>query len=219
VRTLEAALVAASLVLGAAIPGAAQPAQRPRGDVAGHIAWVAIENHPPTAEFVRQGWEDVFSGGFSAGWYWTEHWKTELDVSGTSTADTYYTRPIIIDGFHNFQAVQSSFERRTLGLGVQYQLFRNAWFHPYAGGGAVFTWERRTDRFEPLWNYRIGPTPQIIREGRIDGPSTEWTSRPFVATGFKAYLTRRAFFRGDLRLAFLGGLEESALRAGFGIDF
>lgn len=212
--------MSAGVVVGATQTATAQSAtQRPRGDAAGYIAWLAIENDPPTAEFVEQGWDDVFSGGISVGWYWTHHWKTEIDLGSTTTADTYYSRPIVIDGLHNFQAVQSSFTRRTVGLGIQHQFFRNEWFHPHLGTGVNLTWEERTNRFEPLFDYRVGPTPRLIREGRIEGPATKWTVRPFATAGFKAYVTRRTFFRGDLRLAFLGGLEESALRAGFGVDF
>lgn len=210
----------AGVVLGGAGPVAAQSAAlAPRGDVSGYVAWLAVNNDPPTPEFVTQPWEDVFSGGAGVSVYWTQHWKSEVDLSATSTADTYYTRPIVIDGFHNFQAVQSSFERQTVGLSLQYQYFRNAWFHPYLGAGANLARERRTDRFEPLFDFHAGPVPRLIREGRIEGPVTEWTVRPFVAAGVKAYVTRRTFFRGDLKLAFLGGLEDSALRAGFGVDF
>jgi hypothetical protein len=42
---------------------------------------------------------------------------------------------------------------------------------------------------------------------------------PFAATGFKAYLAQRAFFRSDLRFAFRDGLEDVLLRFGFGVDF
>ena len=206
--------------MGATQTATAQSAaQRPRGDAAGYIAWLAARHDPPTPEFLARGWEDAFSGGLSVGLYWTDHWKTEIDFGSTSTADTYYSRPIVIDGFHNFQAVRSSVNRRTVGLGSQYQFFRNEWFHPHVGAGINLVQEQRTDRFEPLFDYRAGPAPRLIREGRIEGPATHWTVRPFATTGFKGYVTRRAFFRADLRLAFLGGLEESTLRAGFGVDW
>ena len=32
-------------------------------------------------------------------------------------------------------------------------------------------------------------------------------------------MTRRAFFTGDMRIMFRGGVEEVLFRAGFGIDF
>ena len=187
--------------------------------MSGHIAWLAVGNDPPAEGFLRQGWEDLFAAGFGAGWYWTEHWKTELDFLGTTTAETYFSRPIVVDGAQHFQSVLSSFERRTFGLGVQYQFFRNAWFHPYAGGGLLLTRERRANRFDPVVDFRSGSAPRVILEGFTDGPSAKWSGRAFVVTGFKAYVSERAFFRGDLRLGFLDGFKDSSLRAGFGIDF
>ena len=43
--------------------------------------------------------------------------------------------------------------------------------------------------------------------------------RPFVATGFKAYMTQRAFFRSDVRVGVRDGVDEVLLRFGFGVDF
>ena len=43
-------------------------------------------------------------------------------------------------------------------------------------------------------------------------------TRPFVTTGFKAYISDRAFFRGDVKLDFGSRVEQVVWRAGFGVD-
>ena len=40
-----------------------------------------------------------------------------------------------------------------------------------------------------------------------------------MASGLKAYMTERTFFRSDVRMTFRGGPDEVLLRVGFGIDF
>jgi hypothetical protein len=58
----------------------------------------------------------------------------------------------------------------------------------------------------------------------ISPPATEThvdrTARPFVAGGFKAYLSERAFIRTDLRMSWSAdGLTAVAWRSGIGVDF
>jgi hypothetical protein len=65
---------------------------------------------------------------------------------------------------------------------------------------------------------RPGPGRVILPEQR-EGPRTEVSVRPFLATGFKAYMTPRGFFRSDIRVGFRGGADQVLLRFGFGIDF
>jgi hypothetical protein len=44
-------------------------------------------------------------------------------------------------------------------------------------------------------------------------------TRPFVTTGFKAYVSDRAFFRGDVKLDVGSRVEQVVWRAGVGVDF
>lgn len=201
-------------------PSFAQTGPRlPRGDGAGYVGWLAAEDEAGR-RYVNRGWEDLFFGAVGAGWYWTEHLKLEVDFGASTAADAYRVEPLLIDGVQAYQNAETRFSRRTLGISQQFQYGRNAWFHPHVGAGLNLTWERRTTRYHPLIVYdgRV-PPPRIIREGHTEGPVTTMRVRPFVAAGFKGYLTPRVFFRSDVRLAFRHGLEESLVRAGFGVDF
>ena len=62
-------------------------------------------------------------------------------------------------------------------------------------------------------------TSRQISPARIDGPSHDTIVRPFAELGFKGYMTRWAFFTGDTRVMFRGGIDEVLFRVGFGVDF
>ncbi len=165
-------------------------------------------------------WHSSAFGAASAGWYWTDHLKTEIDVGAGTEATAYHYRQITIAGRPNYLASESVFARRIVGLSQQYQFFRNAWFHPHVAAGAHFIWERITERFQPVVALEDPSRGRVLVPERTEGPRTETTIGPFVATGFKAYITRRSFFRSDLRVAFHGGgADEVRLLFGFGVDF
>ena len=77
----------------------------------------------------------------------------------------------------------------------------------------------RTDVTRPIVVFdRPGPG-RVLAPERVEGPRTEVKVTPFVATGFKAYVTPRAFFRSDIRFGIRSGIDDVLIRAGFGIDF
>lgn len=164
-------------------------------------------------------WHSSLFGGLSAGWHWTPNWKTEVDAGASTENDAYRTSIVIINGQQAFQPSRLRFSRRTVGLSHQYQFFENAWFHPHVAAGVNLTWQRRTEEFDRSVFYGPGVFYGPVPDARTEGPLTEFTARPFVSVGMKAYLTERAFFRSDLRLAFLHGLDETFTRIGFGFDF
>jgi hypothetical protein len=204
--------------LGGARPAHAQtPASLPRFDAAGSVGWLAARDHRPSRYSRR--WANSLIGGGSVGVYWTDHLKLEIDAGAGTEARLYVNQPIQVDGRDVWQHIEVASSRRVVGISQQYQYGRNAWFHPHVGAGVHLTWERRTERHQPLAIYAPGVPPQTIREAFTDGPATRLTARPFVTTGFKGYLSPRAFFRSDLRIGFRRGLDEASVRAGFGFDF
>ncbi|MEA2343458.1 MAG: hypothetical protein QOF63_1627, partial [Thermoanaerobaculia bacterium] len=119
-----------------------------------------------------------------------------------------------------YVTTDSRFARRTLGISQQYQFFHNVWFHPHLAAGTHVTWERRTDRIVPIYLFDdVTRTSRSVTLEQNHDPRTSVTVRPFVAAGFKAYMTERTFFRSDFRVAFRGGTDEAVLRLGFGFDF
>jgi hypothetical protein len=218
VRTAGAAAVTLCLGASALAQPASTAAPVARADTAGSIAWLSEQRDTPGILRVSRRHRNVRAAA-SAGWYWTDHLKSEIDFSVGRRGSDYRSEQIVINGLPAYVNTESEFSRRTLGLSQQYQFFRNAWFHPHLAAGAHITWERITERTQPVVVFdRPGPG-RVIADEQVSGPRTDVTVRPFVAAGFKAYVLPRAFFRSDLRAGFRSGLDEVMVRFGFGIDF
>ena len=220
-RTLHAFAASVAVTLLASAAGAPAHAQGAppiaRADAAALVGWLAASSGS-AGPHRGDDWNNNFFGGASVGWYWTDHLKTEVDSGAGTEATAYRVVPRTIDGRPTYESVQTTVTRRVLGIGQQYQFFRNAWFHPHVAAGVTWSWDRRTDYFQPLVVFD-DLAGRVVEEARTEGPRTVLTLRPYAAAGFKAYITRRGFFRTDLRVAFRGGIDESLVRLGFGVDF
>lgn len=218
-------LAAATLAVA---PGAAaeQPAapQRARADVAGTIGWLSGNKSDLSGRWSNDWYNRGLFGGATAGWYWTEHHKTEIEF-GASSAASFWTAQEFSSssGFPAYGSSYYTFSTRRVAVGQQYQFLHNAWVHPHVGAGLDLTWERVTERDDPV--FASGPydpvnnQPRVIRNARVVPPHIDLRARPFAEAGFKAYVSPRAFFRGDLRVIGLRRVDEVILRCGFGIDF
>lgn len=214
---------AATLVVGGSRQAWTQPATAlPHGDIAGTIGWLSANKEMP-GQPRPDDWHSSLFGAASAGWYWNEHLKTELDAGAGTTNRVFRSEAVTINGRQGYSSTDTAFSRRTLGISQQYQFFHNTWFHPHVAVGANVTRERLTRRTQSIFIYGTyevdSRTSPVVAPAETEGPRNEITVRPFVATGFKAYMTRRAFCRGDLRVALRGGVDEILLRFGFGVDF
>jgi outer membrane protein W len=196
----------------------AQTASAPvsQADVTGTLGWLSADKSElNTARYGNDWYNRSVYVGAGFGWYWTDHWKTELEAGISSSADLNVYRSEVID--RRTTTINSTYEfvTRRLTLGQQYQFFRNAWFHPFAGAGLDLTWEQidRTDEVNAVY----APQPP---SGRVPHPRrTEFVARPFTAFGFKAYVNPRTFFRTDLKVVFDKGVDETLVRFGLGVDF
>jgi hypothetical protein len=215
----------AALFFGAAGNAFAQaqaPAPLARGDAAGLVGWMNVDKSGLGDQGRNDWYNRGFYGGGVAGWYWTDHHKTEIEVGASTSVDFWVYRSIAADGnFPAFGGSQFTFSTRRVAIGQQYQFLRNAWFHPHAGAGVDLTWETTTERAEPVIVYSTSPPgqPRQLRPGMVIGPNTALIVRPFGEVGFKAYVSPRGFLRSDLRLLVRGGIDEVQVRFGFGIDF
>lgn len=208
-------ILAVVAFLATAIPGSAQPAAAPisRVDAAGALGWLNAQKAVPDNYGGNNDWYNrSLYGGGSFGWYWTDNWKTEIEGGGSTQAELYGAEPIVIDGRPASIYSTYGFSTARVAIGQQYQFFRNVWVHPFIGGGVDLTWET-IERYDEVYSSQ---TP-----GRINRPDQhEFHTRPFATFGLKAYMTRRGFFRTDLKfVADSHGLDEVTLRFGFGVDF
>jgi hypothetical protein len=196
------------------------PVSASRWDVAAHVTWLGEHLEDQVVEWDR--WYEVASGGVSVGYYWTTHLKLELDVATSTTGESYSIQPIPIAGPSSplLQQRDHHFRATTAAAGLNYQFLENAWFHPFLGTGIELLREReRVETMFPIVSTRDPRAPIVISP-----PATEThvdrTARPFVAGGFKVYLSERAFIRTDLRMSWSAdGLTAVAWRSGIGVDF
>jgi hypothetical protein len=184
-------------------------------------AWAGLGWHH--ARVAEQGeYEDWYhsslSGNASAGLYWTDHLKTEIDLGATSRGQIFVVEPVLVDGQQVGRYGWITHRTHTLGVTQQYQFFRNAWFHPYIGAGLDLVRESKAERFEALQVFdRLG-RGRIIEPGH-DESSRRLLVRAAASLGFKAYLSRRAYFRTDARIAMRSQIEDVVVRFGVGLDF
>ena len=150
-------------------------------------------------------------GGVGLGWYWTDHWKTEVDGGVSSSADLWAYTTRVIDGRGVSVSTRYTFSTKRLAVGQQYQFYRNTWVHPFLGAGLDLTWERTSRSDEIIW-----PQPSMTATHPIRG---ELLVRPYATVGLKAYFSQRGFVRTDVKCAFDKGIDEALLRFGFGVDF
>lgn len=212
--------VAAAFIITAAPDASAQAAAAViRGDAAATVGWLAANSHAP-GQYYNDNWVSSLFGAGSIGWHWTDNLKTEADFGAGTESRAFRPEQVVLNGRSTYYTVESRFSRRTLGVSQQYQFFHNVWFHPHVAAGVNFTWERRRDEPGPIFIYDPA-TQQSRNVPPVEGERVETSLQvnPFLAVGYKAYVSDRAFFRNDLRIAFRGGIDETTLRVGFGFDF
>ena len=192
----------------------AQTSDPPRLDTSGTVGWFANDRELPDGQFYDDDTQHRWVFGGDAGWYWTEHLKSEVGISATTTGSSFVLVPISPP--HDRAYPYASGRRRTREVRVVaqqiYQFGHNAWVHPYVGAGVAVVWETSRLEFD-------GP-PFAMPE--VSLPSERATTatrvKPVVSTGLKAYISPRAFVRGDLLLSPWTTSRDVTLRVGIGVD-
>jgi outer membrane protein W len=208
-------VLSAVLTLGFTAQANAQPLVR--ADFTGIIAWLNV-NKSGLTEY-NDWYNRSAYGGAAAGWFWTDHLRTEVDIGASSPAELYAARPIDLDGVRTYTYSEYRFSTRRIALSQQYQFLRNVWVHPHVGVGLDVTWERTERTDEPVFTFdSVTRATKIARPEFTAEPTTQVLYRPFAEIGFKAYMSRTVFFRADMRTVFHSGLDELLLRFGVGVD-
>lgn len=221
-------VLAAALIATGAAPVAAQnppfraprslvPVVSPRWDAGASAGLLSITT--PESGGSWTGWQEAAEVRADVGRYWTTHLKTELGV-GTSTAWTNYeSERIPVPGSVAPSYAFTRIRRRvyTLAPAVTWQFRENTFMHPYVSGGAKLgIVQDHRDRESGM--SVVGNTSGAV--ARREERSTTLRARPFVAAGFKSYLSRAVYVRTEGRLAFAqDGVRHVSLLAGIGVDF
>jgi hypothetical protein len=225
-RTFILAAAASIAMVGpAAAQSPAELAMPARADFHAVVGWQNLRAPGDGDELDTFGsnnnWANgIFFGGAGAGWYWTEHLKTQLDFGGGTRGRHYRSRQFTINGQPPNETSRVAIQKQSLAVSQQYQFFRNQWFHPHVGAGLDIARETTREEYQPVFAYDpVARTSRQISGFRVEGPHDRAVVRPFAEIGFKAYMSRRAFFTGDSRIMVRGGIEEVLFRVGFGVDF
>jgi hypothetical protein len=193
------------------------PAAPSRWDVGAHVTWLGERQANQPFQWDR--WVNVAAGGGSVGYYWTTHLKTEIDLSASTTDQIYSIEPIALPGTNALIPLQRAHEFRvtTASAGLVGQFFENTWFHPFVSAGLEIVREREhVETTIPIVPPRT-PAPPIATEAET---IVRLVARPYVATGFKVYVSERTFIRSDVRTSWsTDGLAALAWHSGAGFDF
>jgi hypothetical protein len=204
------------LVLCCAAPASGQTVLTPRADLQSGIGWQNLSGQPTPGGAWMHG--IVLADG-AAGWYWTEHLRTQIDAGIGSHGRQVRTVPRTSTDRQAFDIVISRVQPVSFTVTQQYQFFHNAWFHPHLGAGI----QVRRDRFEEQHEATVAFDEDRQQWVQLQPAFTDRFTRTRVAAaidgGFKAYLSRRAFFVGDARFTVRRTLDGVLFRAGLGIDF
>lgn len=212
--SLLAWTVAATLLMSAR-PLKAQPPDVPQLDISGTVGWFANDRELPGSPFYDDDTQHRWVFGGDVGVYWTEHLKSEIGISATTTGSSFVLVPIAPS--HERAYPYASGQRRTREARVVaqqiYQFGRNAWVHPYVGAGVVVL--RETSRLafdQPPFAIPGLPRPPS------EGAETATRVKPVVSAGLKAYISPRAFVRGDILLSPWTTSRDVTVRGGIGVD-
>jgi len=190
----------------------------PRADVHGSIGWTNLRRSD--LQPYDQWDHEVAHVALGAGWYWTDHLKTEIEVSADSRGDFYTVEPLRVGTQTAYWPRYLSAKTQALTIAQVFQAFRNAWVHPYVGIGADVRREVLDEWREAAIVYEPSRGPIEVAPATTLPRRTSTHLRPFVEVGVKAYVNERAFFRSDLRVDVANPATQRVIaRAGFGFDF
>lgn len=170
-------------------------------------------------------YDDWYSEGRYAvglGYYWTKHFKTELEFAHSPEGSRYVQEFSVIPGgqpypynFEKFYRIQQT------SLRAVWQFHDNAWVHPYVNGGLVFEAERH-HYFVPQ-QFRFPPdprgTPVLLRPEINSEKTTDYRGGATVGGGAKFYVSPSAYINTGMQITYARPSTTVSFIAGFGIDF
>ena len=206
------------LLCGAPGLAAAQtaPETLPRNDVTISLGWAGAEHNVHD----ERRWHGSLLVGASAGHYWTDHLKTEVDAGWTSPRGREIYDTIVQQGGLTYALSDYRAHDIRFGIVQLYQFGRNDWVHPYVGLGADIV--RRQGTLE-----RVPQSRTVYVQGRnipVTIPeATERMTNVFaqavVKAGLKMYVSEKTFFNTELKFGVSSDVDHMVWKFGMGVDF
>jgi len=183
------------------------PAPVSRADVAVSTGWFAADRQGATS--CCDLWSSGLFKGVSAGYYWTDHLKTEATVAAPGTTEGYtFFSERLPNGSSRYTSEEHRYGGTKFSVAQTYQFGRNSTFHPFVTAGLDVDRER-----DAIERYTSGSNP--VETERVE---TSIRARAFAGVGFKAYFSERAFFKGEARFAGGRRPDQMTWTAGVGVD-
>jgi len=216
-RTLPIILAVLLAVVVAPVAASAQtPAQR--ADLTASVG--SYSAYQREAERYDR-WGHSALGSLRAGYYWTDHLKTEVEIAWTGEREAYGSQSGRSDvDPYGYVYVRHGYRNTVFSAAQAWQFGRNAFFHPFVSAGVDVDRERhvadRPAQHVPLSPAASGPTRVAAA---LVLTETDVRARLYGAAGFKGYFSERTFFRTELKLGVGNRLDQVTWKAGVGIDF
>src|SRR3954452_19354890 len=105
-------------------PATAQESAVPRADVQGTVDWQNLKGGP--SESSNDWINGIAAADAAFGWYWTDHLRSQVDVSAGTTGSQYRVEGLN-NSFERFTSVERLVRPSSVGISQQYQFFRNAY--------------------------------------------------------------------------------------------
>lgn len=179
---------------------------------------------PPSTVRTFNNWYQTGQFGFTAGRYFSSHFKTEIAFAATGAArhqlPSFGLRSDL--SYNPIYYTDQVFQVRSLSAGVGWQFLENQWVHPYLMAGVGADFERVTSHTREQFAYTTNPPPNnrvtVAPETR-SGPTTTTKTHAWASAGAKFFIAEKAFIRGELRFGFTHRVHNVGTRIGLGIDF
>jgi len=189
-----------------------------RWDVTGQLSML----NRNTSELSRwDHWYSVAAVNGTAGYYWSPHFKTELELgfAGEGSIDGTEETPVPGQSFPYSRYRDHRLRETTVGATALYQFFENQWVHPFVGSGVELVHERHIADAIPATSVVISSAPvRLPAVAAVD--SVSYSLRPLVTGGVKFYVTPHAFIRTEVRASLTRDFPAALQwRAGLGVDF
>lgn len=204
-------------------PASAQPEQ-PRWDLS--FSAGLFQARPEESD--SQNYDDWYSEGrytIGVGYFWTEHFKTEIEFAHTSEGSRYDQGFSTIPG--SGQVFPYSFEKfhriQHTSVRAVWQFLDNSWVHPYVNSGFVFESERH--RYHVPEQFRFPPdprgtTPPVLLRPEFDsGKISDYRGGVAVGGGAKFYVSPNAYINTGVQVTYAKPSTTVSFIAGIGFDF
>ena len=192
------------------------PVVLPSNDTSISIGWAGADHDVHD----DRRWHGSPLVNIRGGRYWTDHLKTEVEGSWSSSRRPEIYETIERQGAYTYALSDYRAHDIRVGVAQLYQFGRNAWVHPYVGVGADVV------RRESLLERRPQSRTVFVQNRNIavDIPAvSERTTTVFaqavLKTGLKMYVGEKTFFNTELKFGVRRDVDHLVWKIGMGVDF